>query len=127
MKTKIIWLVLALAVAGAIVLVSMKKNVRPAAATASLQTDGRQFIEVVAKEGYTPREITAKAGVPLTLKMKTQDNFNCTSAFTIPSLGLRMNLPPTGETAIEIPAQKTGETLRGVCGMGMYSFTITFT
>jgi len=89
-------------------------------------TEGKQIIEINAKGGYSPRTMTAKANTPTVLKVKTSGTFDCSSALTIPSLGYRTSLPPSGETLIEVPPQKVGSTLRGVCSMGMYSFEVNF-
>jgi len=134
MKTKIIGLALALAVFGSVWLVVSKTNTpvppMPAhpldLAKVSPTTEGKQIIEVLAKDGYQPSEITAKAGVPTILKMKTQATFDCSTEFTIPQLGVRVHLEPNGETAIEIPAQKAGDSIYGVCGMGMNKLEINF-
>src|SRR3989344_1373972 len=84
--------------------------------------DGKQIITINAKGSYSPRVTTAKAGVPTVIKVATNGTFDCTSALTIPSLGYRNNLPPSGETLIDIPPQKAGTTMRGLCAMGMYNF-----
>jgi len=89
-------------------------------------SNGKQTAVVTVKQGYQPREIMAKAGVPLLLTLKTQGDFDCTSVFLIPKLNVRQQLPSTGETVIEIPAQKAGDSVRGVCGMGMYSLVINY-
>jgi len=96
-------------------------------ATAVASTVETQVFEVAVKEGYHPREISAKAGVPVTLKMKTQGTFDCSAAFSIPKLGIRTQFQPTGVATIEIPAQKAGDSIYGVCGMGMFSLVIKFT
>jgi plastocyanin domain-containing protein len=88
--------------------------------------DGKQIIEVNARGGYNPRDITAKAGVPTILRMKTSGTFDCSSAFVIPSLQIQKMLPATGVTDFEIPAQAPGSTMHGTCGMGMYSLQINF-
>jgi plastocyanin domain-containing protein len=121
----------ALALAGGIGYVCTKSGASagpsaPAAPTAAVSTEGKQVFEIVVKEGYQPSEITAKAGVPVILKMKTQGTFDCSNVFTIPKLGLRMQLQPTGEALIEIPAQKAGDSVYGVCGMGMDTLVIKF-
>lgn len=94
--------------------------------TNSVVKDGKQVIEMTAKGGYTPREITAKADMSATIKMNTRGTFDCSSSLVIPSLGYRVTLPPSGTTDIEVPAQKAGTTLKGICAMGMYSFVIKF-
>lgn len=88
--------------------------------------DGKQVIEITAKGGYSPRSTSAQANVPTVLKVKTQGTFDCSSALTIPALAWQKNLPPSGETLIEIPAQEVGTKLQGLCSMGMYNFVVIF-
>jgi len=88
--------------------------------------NGKQIIEIGAKGGYFPRITTAKADMPTIIKMKTSGTFDCSSAVSIPSINYRANLKPSGVTEIEIPPQKAGSTLRGLCAMGMYNFEIGF-
>ncbi len=88
--------------------------------------DGKQIITIAAKGGYSPRIVMAQAGMPTVLRMKTTGTFDCSSALVIPSINYRANLPASGITEIEIPAQEAGKTIQGVCGMGMYSFALQF-
>lgn len=88
--------------------------------------DGKQIIEIGAKGGYSPRITTAKANMPSIIRMSTKGSFDCSSAVSIPGLGYRANLPPTGTTDIEVPPQKPGSALQGLCAMGMYNFQIKF-
>ena len=88
--------------------------------------DGKQTIEIDAKGGYSPSITIAKANIPTVIKVKTQGTFDCSSALVIQSIGYRANLPPSGETLIEVPPQEAGSTLRGMCAMGMYNFSIKF-
>lgn len=94
--------------------------------TSFSSANGTQIVEITAKGGYAPRTTLAKAEMPTVIKVKTNGTFDCSSALTIPSLGITKHLPPSGETSIEIPAQKQGTTLRGLCAMGMYNFTVNF-
>jgi plastocyanin domain-containing protein len=87
---------------------------------------GQQTIEINAKDGYYPQLTTAKANVPTVLKIKSNGDFDCSSSLNIPKLGYRTVLPAAGETAVDVPPQAAGSTLKGVCAMGMYSFTIRF-
>jgi Cu+-exporting ATPase len=89
--------------------------------------DGKQIIEITAKGGYSPQMTTAKAGMPTVIKVTTKATFDCSSALTIPSLSYRKNLPPSGETLIDLSSQEAGSTLQGICAMGMYNFAINFT
>lgn len=98
----------------------------PSSATNVAMVDGKQVIQVRAKGGYAPRTTLATANVPTTLQMQTNGTFDCSSALAIPSLGIRTSLPASGTTPIDIPPQKPGTTLQGICAMGMYRFSVTF-
>jgi len=88
--------------------------------------EGKQIITINVRGGYFPKITTAKANIPTAIKFKSQNAFDCSSAISIPELGYQKNLPPTGETLLEIPVQKSGTILRGTCSMGMYNFSINF-
>lgn len=88
--------------------------------------NGVQMIDITARGGYKPKQTIAKANIPSVIRMKTQSTFDCSSSLIIPSIGYSASLPATGMTEIPIPSQKPGSTLRGMCGMGMYSFSIIF-
>lgn len=88
--------------------------------------NGKQIITITAKGGYQPKNSNAKSNVPTILRIKTQGTFDCSSALVIPSIGYRKNLPPSTTTDIELPAQKAGTNLQGLCSMGMYNFLINF-
>lgn len=85
-----------------------------------------QFIDVTAKGGYSPKAITAQAGKDTILRIKTQNTFDCSSAFTIPQLGVYKQLPTSGVTEFKLGVREKDEELIGTCTMGMYSFEIQF-
>ncbi len=89
-------------------------------------SDGKQIVEIGAKGGYSPKRSIAKADTPTILRMKTNGTFDCSSAVSIPSMQFEKNLPASGVTDIEIPAQKAGTTLQGLCSMGMQRFEVAF-
>ncbi len=91
-----------------------------------VETEGVQYLDLTAKGGYAPSVINAKAGIETIVRIKTSSTFDCSSAFTIPKLNIRKNLPPTGTTDIAIGAQSKGTKLLGTCSMGMYSFNMNF-
>ena len=88
--------------------------------------DGVQYITIDAKGGYSPMVSTAKAGIPTKLIVKTNGTYDCSAALVVRDAGFQKILPQTGETEIDIGIKKAGETLQGLCGMGMYSFEIKF-
>jgi len=88
--------------------------------------NGKQIITIDVKGGYDPELTIAKANIATIIRAKTSSTFDCSSALRIPAINYSKNLPPTGTTDIEIPNQTAGNSLRGLCSMGMYSFEIKF-
>ncbi len=87
---------------------------------------GTQVVEIKAKGQYSPRVTEAKAGIPTVLRMETDGTFDCTSQLTVPSIGYRQMLPPSGKTDIALESQKAGSSIKGICSMGMYNFEVKF-
>lgn len=88
--------------------------------------EGKQIVAIDVKGGYSPKQSVAKADTPTVLRMKTNGTYDCSSAVIIPSIKYEKNLPASGITDIEIPAQKAGTTLQGLCSMGMQRFEVAF-
>lgn len=126
MKATIISIILVIILIGGSVLLSRGDGGSSSSVNNVSVVDGKQIIEINAKGGYSPRTTSAQANIPTVIKMETSGSFDCSSAVVIPSLGYRNNLPPSGETLIDIPAQKPGTKLQGLCAMGMYNFSIEF-
>lgn len=92
----------------------------------SSNADSGELTLNVINSGYSPDVLHAKAGIPIKLRLVTDNVRSCSRAFVIPSLGLQTILEPTGEKVIEIPAQENGTQIRFSCSMGMYGGTIIF-
>jgi len=120
----------AILIGGIIIFIGWDSNLSDTASSQTINNvsmlDGKQIITISAKGGYLPRVTTAKADIPTIIKVDTRGTFDCSSALVIPSLGYRKNLPPSGETLIDVPPQKIGASLQGLCAMGMYNFSINF-
>jgi plastocyanin domain-containing protein len=119
-------MILTLAI-GAFVIISLssKKETAPTTIT-EISENGNQLITINAKGGYSPSSMIAKANTPTLLRFATQNTFDCSTSLVINQLGISKNLPATGNTDIEVPAQASGSVLKGSCSMGMYSFSIKF-
>jgi plastocyanin domain-containing protein len=129
LRTPIAVLVGALVIGGVIVF-SGRPATTPATPSAGAlnnvsMVDGKQIIVINVKGGYSPKKMTAKAGVPTVVRFTTNGTFDCSSAIRIPSLGISKTLPPSGTTEIDLGTPKVGP-LQGLCVMGMYSFQIDF-
>lgn len=88
--------------------------------------DGVQNLAVLAKGGYFPLTMRAKAGVPTVLRVYTNKTYDCGRAFYLPELKKQATLPVKGATAFVLGPQKAGTSVFGTCGMGMYTFEIRF-
>lgn len=87
--------------------------------------EGKQFIDINVKGGYSPRKSIAKSGIPTYIRFNTNGTFDCSSFIKIPSMNISQTLPQTGITEIDIGIPQTGK-LGGMCGMGMYNFEVDF-
>lgn len=103
-----------------------KQNNTVTASNNSEIKDGVQYVTITARGGYQPRSSTAKAGIPTKLIVKTNGTYDCSASLVIRQLNYRGMLPNAGETTIDAGTPKAGDVLKGTCGMGMYSFLITF-
>lgn len=93
---------------------------------AGLATDGAQHVTInVRSNGYTASASTLKAGVPVRLRLVSENVQGCARAFTIPGMNISKVLPTNGEEEINFTPKKSG-TLTFACSMGMYtgSFTV---
>lgn len=88
--------------------------------------EGKQFVDITAKGGYSPRVVVAKAGVPTVLRVTTNGTFDCSAGVVIPKLSYQKFLKPSGTEDIAISAEQATGTLQGLCAMGMYNFQIKF-
>lgn len=86
--------------------------------------DGVSVADIkVFPNAYVPNVVQVKAGMPIRLNLTTTGGYGCSSAFTIPSLGVRKSLPKNTTTTIDLSAQNPGK-ITFTCSMGMYSGTI---
>ncbi len=86
---------------------------------ARLDRNGYQLVEVTVHAGYHPGAIIARAGLPLRLVFRRDDDDACTERVVFSAPRLDRRLAPTGTTTIDLPAQPPGE-IRFTCGMGRY-------
>ncbi|MCX6793287.1 MAG: cupredoxin domain-containing protein [Candidatus Falkowbacteria bacterium] len=107
--------------------VKYSNNTETMVTSSNVSTEnGKQVITIDVKGGYSPKVTNAKANVATIIRAKTNSTFDCSSALRIPAINYSKNLPPSDTTDIEIPNQAAGSSLKGLCSMGMYSFTINF-
>jgi Cupredoxin-like domain len=86
---------------------------------AQLDPSGRQVIEITVRAGYRPGEILARAGLPLRIVFRREDEDVCTERVVFSAPRLERHLAPSGTTTVDLPAQPPGD-IRFTCGMGRY-------
>lgn len=87
---------------------------------AQLDPEGRrQVVEVTVRGGYRPGAIVARAGVPLRILFRRDDDDACSERVVFSAPRLDRRLSSRGATAVDLPAQPPGE-IRFTCGMGRY-------
>lgn len=97
----------------------------PPVAAPPLDADGVQRILIEARDtSYSPASVTARAGVPTEITLRTDNTQGCTRFIIMDSFGVQQSLPATGDTVIDVGKLDPG-TYRYTCGMGMYSGSIT--
>lgn len=87
---------------------------------ASIRGGSQEVTIKVLNGGYQPNVNTLKAGVPVKLKLVSENVNSCARAFAIPDLNFFKVLPQTGTEIIEFTPTKLGK-LTYTCSMGMYT------
>jgi uncharacterized protein len=79
----------------------------------------------IKSEGYSPNQLTVKAGTEVNLKLINNDGNGCAQAFTMPTLGIQRIVPIGKTDEVHFTAPTTpGEEIAFMCSMGMYRGTI---
>lgn len=108
-------------------LVQATFQTQPEAAVAVSTDEAATDLTLEARDnGYFPRKLIAKADVPVTLNVVTNETYSCSRAFVIPDLNVETVLPATGTVPINIPPHKAGYQMYFTCSMGMYTGVIEF-
>jgi len=74
----------------------------------------------ISSTGYSPNNLSVKAGSLVTLHIKNTSGGGCIQAFTIPSLGIQKVIPLGTSDTISFNAPKEPGQLPFMCSMGMY-------
>ncbi len=111
---------------GIVFLGQSNKNPDPSQSVQNVEIrNGIQYVTIEARGGYSPKVSTAQANIPTKLVVKTNGTYDCSAALVIKSIGYQKILPQTGEEVIDLGTPQTG-TLKGLCSMGMYNFSVNF-
>jgi sulfite exporter TauE/SafE len=87
----------------------------------AVNQNGEQVVNLtVTNHGYTSDVQTLKVGVPVRLKINSNNVTSCARAFVIPDFNISKVLPSDGVTELTFTPTKTGR-LTYSCSMGMYT------
>lgn len=86
---------------------------------ARVDASGQQLVEIVVRGGYRPDAIRARAGIPLRIVFRRDDDDACSERVIFSAPRLDRRLAQAGATTVDLPAQPPGE-IRFTCGMGRY-------
>jgi sulfite exporter TauE/SafE len=82
--------------------------------------NGVQLVQItVNNNGYSPRKIRVKAGVPVQLTVSTKDVYSCASSFMMKSFNVSIQLAPTDSKTVTFTPLQKGQ-YQFNCSMGMY-------
>lgn len=99
-------------------------NITVAGSVAGINTEGKQEVTInVNNNGYSSSVTTIKVGVPVKLKLVTNNVQSCARSIVIPSMKISKVLPQTGTEIVEFTPTKTGR-LALTCSMGMYGMDL---
>ncbi len=79
----------------------------------------RQVIEILVSGGYHPDLIEARAGQPIRLVFKREDDHACSDRVVFSKPRVDRYLAPRSVTVVDLPAA-AGGSIRFTCGMGRY-------
>lgn len=86
--------------------------------------NGVQIADItVFPDGYQPKRVRVKEGIPVRLNLIPTGRFGCAYAFTIPRLGIRKRVPLNSPTSVEFTPKESGNIIFS-CTMGMYTGVI---
>ncbi len=84
----------------------------------------REATIFIQNNGYSPDNVTVRAGTEVTLHLNNTSGSGCTQAFTIPRLGIQKVVPLGSSDTITFTAPENPGTIAFMCSMGMYEGTI---
>lgn len=95
----------------------------PAGTTPTAEPEGQRVEVSVGASGYTPSQVQATAGQPLTLVFTRTTDEGCGQELVIASQDIRRDLPLNEPVEVTFTPTEAGE-LRFTCGMDMYDGAI---
>lgn len=94
------------------------------ASTAAKIVGGEQVVDMTVNGGYNPDHITAKAGLPLRVRINHPGPAGgCDGTLVFPDFGISRRLPASGRDEIVLNPLRAG-TYRFTCGMNMLTGTL---
>lgn len=91
------------------------------AINAARVVNGLQQVTItITNDGYTPKKITVKAGIPVQLTLQSNNVYTCALSFVLKEFGIKTFLKSTDTQTFTFTPQRKGS-FTFACSMGMYS------
>lgn len=97
-----------------------KSGVSTAPSETQLVNGVQQVTIQVKNEGYFPKKVAVKSGIPVKLTLESNDTYSCALSFVFKEFGISTFLDATDSKSFTFTPQKPGS-YRFTCSMGMYS------
>lgn len=88
--------------------------------TTTVETATTNPTITIGSSGYSPTQLTIKAGTQIKLHLTNTGGVGCTQTFTIPKLGIQQSVPTGTQSDITFTAPTEPGELPFMCSMGMY-------
>jgi sulfite exporter TauE/SafE/plastocyanin len=99
----------------------------PSTSSTNIIEDGVQKITItVSNSGYSPKNLTVQAGIPVELTLVSNESYSCANAFVLKDFGIKTMLQATDTQTFTFLPEKAGKHTF-TCSMGMYTGTLTVT
>lgn len=91
-----------------------------AGSQAAIVGDKQQVKLSITNKGYSPRELTVRAGTPVELTLETNGVYSCASSFTFRKFNIFEQLKPSDSKVVAFTPTEKGD-FQFSCSMGMYT------
>lgn len=90
-------------------------------ASSTATVEGIQPVVItVGNNGYAPKNVKVKVGVPVQLTLQTKDTYSCASSFVFKAFNIKLQLGPTDTKTVTFTPTQRGK-FQFACSMGMYT------
>lgn len=91
--------------------------------TGTIENGVQKITITVNNSGYSPKNLTVQAGIPVELTLISQDSYSCANAFVLKDFGIKTMLQANDQQTFTFTPESAGKHTF-TCSMGMYTGTL---